>query len=331
MEEGEIIVNKFAQLREISSPTSIIASANPRNEIWMYPDEIGLEEIPFSRRILSRFDAICVFRDANTEEADSEYAYTKSSNIEKHVNFNNNFLQKIVEYAKTIEPRLTPQAEGILNQYWIELRKNGNATYDTTKRTLEVIHRFAKAFARMNLSEIIDAEIAYKTIDFMNKMFRNFNLNITNKTDPFMNAYSNVMEFLKTKTNSEKPIELVSAIERVCLQYEDIAAYIGKTFKQNQNRKLRDLCAKLLENRQVMRVGEHPTKVYWKSDPQILGDVGDVSDSQKSPPTSEIGLSSDGYSEQKTSTDNVEIIHFKKPVWGVKISCHQGHQSHQEI
>ena len=202
MEEGEIIVNKFAQLREISSPTSIIASANPRNEVWMYPDEIELEEIPFSRRILSRFDAICVFRDANTEEADIEYAYTKSSNIEKHINFNYNFLQKIIEYARTIEPSLTPQAEGILNQYWIELRKNGNATYDTTKRTLEVIHRFAKAFARMNLSETVDAEIAYQTIDFMNKMFKNFNLNITNKTDPFMNAYSKVIEFLKTKTNS---------------------------------------------------------------------------------------------------------------------------------
>ena len=242
MEEGEIIVNKFAQLREISSPTSIIASANPRSEIWMYPNEIGLEEIPFSRRILSRFDAVCVFRDANTEEADSEYAYTKSSNIEKHVNFNYNFLQKIVEYARTIEPRLTPQAEGILNQYWIELRKNGNATYDTTKRTLEVIHRFAKAFARMNLSETLDAEIAYQTIDFMNKMFRNFNLNITNKTNPFMNAYSKVIEFLKTKTNLEKPVELVSAIERVCLQHEDIAAFIGKIFKQNQNRKLRNIC-----------------------------------------------------------------------------------------
>jgi DNA replicative helicase MCM subunit Mcm2 (Cdc46/Mcm family) len=178
MEEGEVIVNKFAQLREISSPTSIIASANPRNEIWMYQDEIELEEIPFSRRILSRFDAVCVFRDVNTEELDIEYAYTKSSNIEKHINFNNNFLQKIVEYARTIEPRLTPQAEGILNQYWIELRKNGNATYDTTKRTLEVIHRFTKAFARMNLSEIVDAEIAYRTTDFMNMMFRNFNLNI---------------------------------------------------------------------------------------------------------------------------------------------------------
>ena len=152
MEEGEIIVNKFTQLREISSPTSTIASANPRNEVWIYPDEIGLEEIPFSRRILSRFDAICVFRDANTEEADIEYAYTKSSNIERHIDFNYNFLQKIIEYARTIEPSLTPQAEGILNQYWMELRKNGNATYDTTKRTLEVIHRFAKAFARMNLS-----------------------------------------------------------------------------------------------------------------------------------------------------------------------------------
>jgi DNA replicative helicase MCM subunit Mcm2 (Cdc46/Mcm family) len=91
MEEGEIIVNKFAQLREISSPTTIIASANP-SEIWMYPNFTSVqgEEIPFSRRILSRFDAICVFRDANTEEADIEYAYTKSSNIEKHINFNNN-------------------------------------------------------------------------------------------------------------------------------------------------------------------------------------------------------------------------------------------------
>ena len=117
MEEGEIIVNKFAQLREISSPTSVIASANPRNEVWMSPDEVELEEIPFSRRILSRFDAVCVFRDVNMEEADTEYAYTKSSNMEKHVNFNNNFLQKIVEYARAIEPSLTPQAEGILNQY----------------------------------------------------------------------------------------------------------------------------------------------------------------------------------------------------------------------
>ena len=240
MEEGEIIVNKFAQLREISSSTSIIASANPRNEVWMYPDEIGLEEIPFSRRILSRFDAICVFRDANTEEADIEYAYTKSSNIERHIDFNYNFLQKIIEYARTIEPSLTPQAEGILNQYWIELRKNGNATYDTTKRTLEVIHRFAKAFARMNLSQTVDAEIAYKTIDFMNKMFKNFKLNVGNKTDPFMNAYSKVTEFLKNKTDIEKPIELISAIERVCLQYEDIAAYLGKILKQKQNKKLRD-------------------------------------------------------------------------------------------
>lgn len=316
MEEGEIIVNKFAQLREISSPTSIIASANPRNEIWMYPDEIGLEEIPFSRRIVSRFDAICVFRDANTEEADIEYAYTKSSNIEKHVNFNNNFLQKIVEYARTIEPSLTPQAEGILNQYWIELRKNENATYDTTKRTLEVIHRFAKAFARMNLSETVDAEIAYQTIEFMNYMFKNFNLVITNKTDPFMNVYSKVIEFLKNKTDIEKPIELISAIERVCLQSEDIAAYIGKVFKQSENRKLRDLCTKLLENRQVIRVGEHPTKVYWKPDPQILGDLGDLGDSQKSPPTSAIRLSSEGYSDQKNSSRQCRNYSIQKNSMG---------------
>ncbi|MGH9982335.1 MAG: hypothetical protein ACRD8W_00070 [Nitrososphaeraceae archaeon] len=121
-----------------------------------------------------------------------------------------------------------------------------------------------------------------------------------------------VIEFLKTKTNSEKPIELVSAVERVCLQYEDIAAYIGKLFKQNQNRKLRDLCTKLLENRQVIRVGEHPTKVYWKSDSEILGDIGDLGDNQKSPPTLEIGLSSDGYSDQENSMRQCENYSFQK-------------------
>ncbi|MGH9977207.1 MAG: AAA family ATPase, partial [Nitrososphaeraceae archaeon] len=312
MEEGEIIVNKFAQLREISSPTSIIASANPRNEVWMYPDEIGLEEIPFSRRILTRFDAIRVFRDVNTEEADIEYAYAKSSDIEKHVEFNYNFLQKVIEYARTIEPRLTPQSEGILNQYWIELRKNGNATYDTTKRTLEVVHRFAKAFARMNLSETVDAEIAYQIIEFMNRMFINFNLDITNKADPFMNAYFKVMEFLKDKTDVEKPIDLISAIERVCQQYEDIAAYIGKIFKQNQNRKLRDFCTKLLENSHIIRVGEHPTKIYWKADPRILGDIGDVGDSQKSPPISENGLQNDS-SDQKNNVGCQNIMSPTSP------------------
>ncbi|MGH9978713.1 MAG: hypothetical protein ACRD8Z_23210, partial [Nitrososphaeraceae archaeon] len=215
-------------------------------------------------------------------------------------------------YSRTIEPDLTPQAEGILNQYWIELRKNGNATYDTTKRTLEVVHRFAKAFARTNLSEIVDAEIASQTIEFMNKMFINFNLDITSKTDPFMNAYFKVIEFLKDKTDVEKPIELVSAVERVCQQYEDIATYIRKIFKQKQNRKLRDFCTKLLENRHIIRVGEHPTKIYWKADPQILGDLGDLGDSQKSPPVSKNGLQN-GYSDQKNNVGCQNIMSPTSP------------------
>jgi DNA replicative helicase MCM subunit Mcm2 (Cdc46/Mcm family) len=34
MEEGEITVNKFAKLHTIKSPTTIIATANPRNNRW---------------------------------------------------------------------------------------------------------------------------------------------------------------------------------------------------------------------------------------------------------------------------------------------------------
>jgi hypothetical protein len=127
-----------------------------------------------------------------------------------------------------------------------------------------------------------------------------------------MNAYSKVIEFLKNKTDIERPIELISAIERVCLQYKDISAYIGKIFKKNQNRKLRDLCTKLLEDRHIVRVGEHPTRVYWKSDPQILGDISDLGDSQITPPTSEIGLQSDGYSDEKQYSTMWKLSTSKK-------------------
>jgi DNA replicative helicase MCM subunit Mcm2 (Cdc46/Mcm family) len=286
IEEAEIIVNKFAQLVDIPARATLLASANPRNEKWMYPNEITLEEIPFTLRELSRFDAVLIFRDESSKEADTKYAYAKTSNIEKHINTNCNFLQKLIEYVKTeIDPILTTHAEGILNQYWVNLRDDKELTYFVDKRTLEVIHRFAKAFARMNLSYVVDKKIANRTIDFMNKMFINFNLKLIKKNDPFMDSYTKIINVLKTKTNPKKSVELISTIQSLCLRDEEMRAYIGTVFQQNANKKLHSMCKKILENQHIKRTGAHPIKVYWKSDDKILSDFSDLSATKKLPST----------------------------------------------
>ena len=40
MEEGTVHMNKFAKIVKIPAPTTIIASANPRNDNWLYPNKI---------------------------------------------------------------------------------------------------------------------------------------------------------------------------------------------------------------------------------------------------------------------------------------------------
>lgn len=290
-ENSQIIVNKFAQVVVIPARTNLFASANPRDEKWMYPNEITLEEIPFSLRELSRFDSIIIFRDENTKEANQRYGHAKLDNIKKHMNVNDNFLMKLIEYIKTISPTLTSRAQVMLVDYWDSLRANTELTYYLDKRSLEIIYRFASAFARMNLSWTIDEKIAQKTIDFMDKMLSNFNLKVSKKNDPFMDAYTKTIQVLQRKKIPEKAVELVSLIESISQRYQEIGAYIGTIFQQDKNIILRSLCTKILETPGIKRTKAHPIKVYWESvdnDVKIsekgVNDVNDVNDVGKETP-----------------------------------------------
>jgi DNA replicative helicase MCM subunit Mcm2 (Cdc46/Mcm family) len=259
MEEGEFTVNKFAKLRTIKSPTTIIATANPKNNRWKDSDGISLEEIPFEAIILSRFDIVLIFRDTREEAVNRDFAYKKIEYDERHICHNYNFLEKYVEYARTINlVIITEEARSILNEYWVRLKRKEE--FASTIRTLESIYRISKAFARLHLCNKVDRKIAYETIDFINNMLKEVEISIYIIKDSRSLAYD---ETIKLIQQQKTPIELIEAIQMVCQRNDQVKHYIGNVFKQNRNKKLKLLCNKIIENRSIIITQHNPMVVQW--------------------------------------------------------------------
>jgi DNA replicative helicase MCM subunit Mcm2 (Cdc46/Mcm family) len=163
-----------------------------------------------------------------------------------------------VEYARTIEPSITEEANSMLNEYWIGLKKKQPLTI--TNRTLESIHRIAKAFARLYLCNVVDMKIAYQSISFMDKMFQEFYACIDYVPEPRSLAYE---ETIKVIQQQKAPIDLIEAIKMVCKGNDQIKYYIGNNFEQSKNKKLRELCNTILENVNIQRINSNPIVVRF--------------------------------------------------------------------
>lgn len=269
MEEGEIVVNKFAKLHTIDSPTTIIATANPKNNAWKNPGSIGLDDIPFESIILSRFDIVSIFKDITDEKEIRDFANSKTSYDEKHIDHNYNFLEKFIDYARTINPKLSAEAKSILNEFWVSLKKKNE--YLVTNRTLESIHRIAKALARVHLSDIVDEKIACSTIKFIDTMFKEFYSCSHQIPEPKSLALD---ETVKVIQQQNSPIDLIGAVRIACDRNEQIKYYIGPSFNQNDNKKLREVCKKVLNNQNIQKVQSNPIVVRYT----VARDLSDPSD-----------------------------------------------------
>jgi DNA replicative helicase MCM subunit Mcm2 (Cdc46/Mcm family) len=263
MEEANVHMNKFAKLVKIPAPTTIVASANPRNNKWMDPTKIDLQEIPFSNLIINRFDIILVFRDIIGEEANREFADRKTEYDEGHFSEepDYSFHQKFVEHARSIVPTITQQARSLLNEYYVKLReREDNFVFNT--RTLESIHRISKGFARLNLSDVVNEKIAIDTIEFMNIMFSDFHNAIHMIPDPWTVTYNESIKVIQNQ--KEMGIEMIEAVKMACLHNDQASGYMRDNWEQKNNIRLRSVCDKIIETPSIERIKEHPVVVRWK-------------------------------------------------------------------
>ena len=168
MEQQTISIAKAGLQATLNARTSILAAANPVG--GRYNRKMSLKaNVAMSAPIMSRFDLFFVILDECNESVDM--------NIAKHIinvhrfqeqaispEFNTESMQRFIKYAKTFEPKLTPEASDILVEKYRLLRQDdssfgasmgGKNSYRITVRQLESLIRLSEAVARVHCTNTI--------------------------------------------------------------------------------------------------------------------------------------------------------------------------------
>ncbi|KAJ7498591.1 MCM2/3/5 family-domain-containing protein [Mycena latifolia] len=167
MEQQTISIAKAGIHATLNARTSILAAANPVG--GRYDRKKSLRSnVQMSPPIMSRFDLFFVVLDECDEKTDM--------NIARHIvnvhrfqdeainpEFSTETLQRYIRYARTFNPKLTPEAADVLVEKYRILRQDdatgaGRNSYRITVRQLESMIRLSEAIARANCtSEITPA------------------------------------------------------------------------------------------------------------------------------------------------------------------------------
>ncbi|KAF7775735.1 hypothetical protein Agabi119p4_4128 [Agaricus bisporus var. burnettii] len=164
MEQQTISIAKAGIHATLNARTSILAAANPVG--GRYDRKRSLRaNLQMSAPIMSRFDLFFVVLDECDEKTDL--------NIARHIvnvhrfqdeainpEFSTETLQRYIRYARTFNPKLTPEAADVLVEKYRVLRQDdasgaGRNSYRITVRQLESMIRLSEAIARANCTDKI--------------------------------------------------------------------------------------------------------------------------------------------------------------------------------
>ncbi|MDD1767202.1 MAG: ATP-binding protein, partial [Methanomassiliicoccales archaeon] len=198
MESQTVTVAKAGITAMLQCRCSILGAANPKygrfEEHQLIADQINLPPA-----LMSRFDLIFAMTDKPDAELDAKITdhilkAHRRGQIRKHPDigdlgdlsadkiiadtavlvpvFSREFLRKYVAYSKRFTPVLTDEAMKIIRDYYLQIRKQGEAegsSVPITARQLEAFVRLSEASARARLSSLVtsdDANRAVKIVDY---------------------------------------------------------------------------------------------------------------------------------------------------------------------
>lgn len=166
MEQQTISITKAGIQATLNARTSILAAANPVG--GRYDTSRTLKQnVNISSPIMSRFDLFFVILDEADKETDFNVA---KFIVEQHRQANNrdamrppytrDQLQRYIRFARTIQPKISPEAGALLVDYYKILRQNdvasgGRSAYRITVRQLESLIRLSEALARLHLDKVV--------------------------------------------------------------------------------------------------------------------------------------------------------------------------------
>jgi DNA replicative helicase MCM subunit Mcm2 (Cdc46/Mcm family) len=278
MEEGMKTIDSYTFHKEIEAETSVLATTNPLRGKF-HNDTPSTGQIPLTMAHIDRYDLIFVFKALKDNEAKIQYAKSKFEIFRKYNNNNNNnnnsgkqkqteedytLLRQIIKHAKSFEPELSEDAENMIMQCWAGL----SSSAFPTNRIFETLVRISMAVARLRFSNVVTLEIAKEAIDFLTKMYKEFDENVSVVHDPRDATCFEIVAYLQE--NPSMPYDFGDLINRATQVNPFVEAYLGPSPVNNNNSKYRDIADRfrqgLIGDGFISVERENPLRLCFKPD-----------------------------------------------------------------
>lgn len=269
MEQGTVSIAKAGIVARLNARASVLAAGNPKYGRYI-PSRAISENINLPITILSRFDLIFTLRDIADMERDKSlvrYVLRSHERIEEvKPEIPPDILRKYIAYArKYVRPRLTKEAELLIEQFYLEMRKKSIETPESpiaiTTRQLEALIRLAEAHARMALKNYVEAEDAAEAIRLMSVMLENVGLDIetgnididvimTGKPKSVRDKELIIKDIIKELSSSEgcaKVKEIVKEAVKRGIEEEFVERYITNLRRIGEVYEVRSGCINFIE------------------------------------------------------------------------------------
>jgi len=193
MESSTVSVAKAGITATLQCRTSVLGAANPKYGRFDENEPLA-NQINMPPALLSRFDLIFALLDKPNQEKDAriaehiikghtrgqvmrqgpdasdpnvDYKEIMAETEDLRPYFEPDFMRKYVKYAKRIVPVLTKDAQRLIMDTYLSIRKLGegpNASVPITARQLEAFIRLSEASARIRLSRVVTKEDAQRAV-----------------------------------------------------------------------------------------------------------------------------------------------------------------------
>jgi len=158
--------------------TSVLAYANPVNDKF---ESLELENIksklPFNSDFLSKFNLVFIVREINLDHFAEIAERILTADKAKLNSADIRFIQKYVYYARKIKVKIPPKLGEMLRDFAVSLKQQEETSpFSVTENTVSGILRLAKASARMELRDTIEAKDLERVFSIYKKAL-NFSTN----------------------------------------------------------------------------------------------------------------------------------------------------------
>lgn len=305
-EEGSFTVTKQGCNIHVEAHPSFIWTANPLSGRWKNPGIITEVEFPILAQWGDRMDFIIPFIERTDEASIREYSRWRLE-LEKRLGdipSITSWLKRYLYYARPLNPSIAPRIRTILENYLVDIAKQG---VRGIARKLEALERTAIGFAKLKLKDAVDEDDAYDTMHLFNEMLKFYKQEVNLPKNPRDMVFLNCLNVLEKAKPQIRSIDQL--IEKACSENKSDDLYIGKVKKSQYNSKIKALKPLFEKHPNVQICSRNPTAYCWV-------DKNDhVSPNQKNTETKV------GNNRSEESPDVTDVTDGQKKKDEIKNSC----------